>query len=59
MPKLDEVKVLDRYKDDERYIKSQIFANFNDMFCAFINSSMNRFPLQFDFEGAFYRAWHI
>ncbi len=32
---------------------------FNLIFSTYINNSMNKFPLEFSFEGAFYRAWHI
>ena len=43
----------------ERYIKTLIFAKYNELFCEIINKSLARFPLEFAFEGAFYRAWHI
>ena len=56
---LENVKVKDRYKEDEHYIKTHTFGLFNDVFREFINSAMNKFPLEFGFEGAFYRAWHI
>jgi len=59
MPMLDTTKVLDRYKQDERYVKTRLFGYFNELFCEIINKSMNRFPLKFAFEGAFYRAWHL
>ena len=32
---------------------------FNEIFRDFMEKSMNRFPLRFGFEGAFYGAWYI
>ena len=43
----------------EEYIKPHIFGVLNDVISNYINNSMNRFPLAFDFEGAFYKAFHI
>lgn len=59
MPKLKDTPILPQYKENERYIKTQIFGNFNSFFCELINNIMNKFPLEFDFEGAFYKCWHI
>lgn len=47
------------YKYKEEYIKPHIFGVLNDVISNYINNSMNRFPLAFDFEGAFYKAFHI
>lgn len=44
---------------DEHYFKPHLFGMFNQIFSTYINNSMNKFPLEFSFEGAFYRAWHI
>lgn len=59
MPQLDKSILVDKYKQDERYIKTRLFGYYNDLFCEIINKSMNRFPLEFAFEGAFYRAWYL
>ena len=59
MPKLESTLVIQRYQSMERYIKTKFAAFFNELFCELINKAMNRFPLKFAFEGAFYRAWHI
>lgn len=44
---------------DEHYFKPHLFGMFNQIFSTYINNSMDKFPLEFSFEGAFYRAWHI
>ena len=59
MPALDTIQVKEKYINEEHYIKTHTFGLFNDVFRSFINACMNRFPLEFGFEGAFYRAWHI
>ena len=32
---------------------------YNNYFCDLIGCAMNKFPLKFSFEGAFYKAWYI
>ena len=59
MTLLETAQTKSKYESMKRYAKSQIFGNYITFFRAFIQNSMNRFPLAFGFEGAFYRVWHI
>lgn len=53
------MKVKEEFKDYERYIKTTIFGYYNNYFCELIEKSMDKFPLKFAFEGAFYSSWYI
>lgn len=57
MPDLDDAIV--RFPEKEIYIKSTAFGHFNNCFAEYMKRIMNKFPLQFSFEGAFYRSWYI
>lgn len=56
---LESLEVKDKFVEDERYIKTTIFGLFNNYFCELTEKSMNKFPLKFAFEGAFYSSWYI
>lgn len=57
MKNLDDAEVNPDYKECE--VKPHLLGTFNSIFTQYINNSMNKFPLEFAFEGAFYKAWHI
>lgn len=57
MPDLDTAKVNNVEK--EVYIKTTCFGHFNNCFAEYMRRVMNKFPLAFSFEGAFYRSWYI
>jgi len=59
MTALESQIVKKKYRKHESYIKTNLFGLFNDAFRAYVNSTMNKFPLEFGFEGAFYKAYHI
>ena len=41
------------------YVKSNLFGLYNNFICNVLRTRMNKFPLNFAFEGALYKAWCV
>lgn len=51
--------IKDEYKDYEKYIHTTTNGLYNNYFIDLSKKIMNRYPLEFGFEGSFYRAFFV